>query len=116
MGLRDLEGCPLVLYRRYEKLILDAFQNRHITPDVFCLCDDARDALLWTQRGLATALFPQSMEGLCAGLRVQPLDGPELETQILLIWKKRRELPAAAQEFLDVCAPGKTDGGTDRVQ
>ncbi len=105
-ALPELAHTPLVLYRRYEKLILDAFHARELEPDVFCICDDARDALLWAKAGLATALFPQSMENLCDGLRIQPLREEELTTQILLIWKKGRVLPAAAQEFLK-----EADGG-----
>ncbi len=102
IGLPDLESSPLVLYRRYEKLIRDAFQSRGLVPDVFCICDDAREALLWARSGLATAVFPQSMESFCDGLRVQKLREEELVTQIVLIWKKGRGLPAAARDFLDM--------------
>ena len=102
VGLADLEQTPLVLYRRYEKLILDAFRSRDLDPDVFCICDDARDALLWARAGLATAIFPQSMETLCDGLRIQTLREKELVTNIALIWKRGRVLPAAAREFLDM--------------
>ncbi len=102
VGLADLEQTPLVLYRRYEKLILDAFRSRNLDPDVFCICDDARDALLWARAGLATAIFPQSMETLCDGLRIQTLREKELVTNIALIWKRGRVLPAAAREFLDM--------------
>ena len=82
---------------------MDAFHQQQLQPDVFCLCDDARDAMLWVEAGLATAIFPQSMSGLCSGLRIQTLDEPALETQSVLIWKKGRAPAQVVRDFLDVC-------------
>ena len=99
LHLPDLLDRPLILYRRYEKLILDAFHAQDLEPDVFCICDDARGAMLWAEAGLATAVFPRSMQSLCGGLRVQTLAEPALETQIVLIWKKGGRLSPVAQDF-----------------
>lgn len=41
LRLSDLLGRPLILYRRYEQLIMDAFRAGEMEPDVFCRCDDA---------------------------------------------------------------------------
>ncbi len=101
--LSDLLDCPLILYRRYEPLIMEAFHEQQLEPDVFCRCDDARGAVLWVQEGLATAIFPQSMRGLCQGLHIRTLEEPKLETQIVLIWKKGRKPSPTVQEFLDLC-------------
>lgn len=105
IDLSALKDCPLVLYRRYESLISDAFYSRNISPDIFCTCDDARDALLWAKEGLATAIFPQSMQDLCSGLCVRTLDEKELETEIVLIWRKDKKLPSIVRDFLDDCFP-----------
>ena len=101
--LEELVHRPLILYRRYEKLIMDAFHAQNLVPEVFCLCDDARGATLWVKEGLATAIFPQSMEPLCEGLTCQVLDEPDLVTKILLIWQKGRKPTAVVQDFMDVC-------------
>ena len=101
--LEDLTDCPLILYRRYEELIMSAFARRGLKTDVFCICDDARDAMLWVGAGLATAIFPRSMSSLCANLRIRPLAEKELETQTVLIWKKDGRLSPAAREFIDAC-------------
>lgn len=44
---------------------MDAFHSRGMEPDLFCVCDDPRGAMLWAKEGLATAIFPQSMSSLC---------------------------------------------------
>ena len=58
---------------------------------------------LWAKDGLATAIFPKSMQSLCTGLRIYEIDEPTLITQIVLIWKKEKKLSPIVQEFLDVC-------------
>lgn len=101
--LAALTDRPLIVYRRYEKLIRDAFFAKALEPDIFCVCDDARGAVLWAREGLATAIFPASMSSLCTSLRVQTIDEPSLETQILLIWRRGKHLPTAASDFISVC-------------
>ncbi len=82
---------------------MDAFHSRGMEPDLFCVCDDPRGAMLWAKEGLATAIFPQSMSSLCQGLRIQPLAESGLETQIAVIWKKGRKLSPLLQDFVDAC-------------
>ncbi len=105
IGLEALTERPLILYRRYEALVLDAFRAKGLEPELFCICDDPRDAVLWAEAGLATAVFPQSMERHCRGLTVQTLQEAALETQILLIWKKGRRPVPVVQDFLALCFP-----------
>ena len=78
--LEALLGRPLILYRRYEELVMAAFRRRDLAPDILCVCDDARTAIPWVEAGLAAAVFPRSMQGQCAGLSVRLLSEPELET------------------------------------
>ena len=82
---------------------MNAFARKGLKTDVFCICDDARDAMLWVGAGLATAVFPRSMSSLCAGLRIRSLAEKELETQTVLIWKRDGRLSPAAREFIDAC-------------
>ena len=101
--LSDLSHEPLILSRRYEELNLRAFSEKGLTPDVFCVCDDARDALLWVREGLATAVFPRSMESLCDSLRVRCVEETKLETEIVLIWEKEKRLSPVTRDFLRIC-------------
>ena len=102
-ALSELTGRPLIVYRRYEKLITDAFAAHALEADFFCVCDDARGAVLWAKAGLATAILPASMSSLCAGLDIREIDEKALETQILLIWRKGKKPLPAVQDFIAVC-------------
>ena len=103
LKLADLLHKPLILYRRYEELIMNTFHAQNMTPDIFCVCDDPRGAMLWAKENLATAIFPKSMASLCNGLSIQELDEPDLVTKILLIWAKGKKPVPLVQEFLEVC-------------
>ena len=102
-ALSELTGRPLIVYRRYEKLITDAFAAHALEADFFCVCDDARGAVLWAKAGLATAILPASMSSLCTGLDIRDIDEKALETQILLIWRKGKKPLPAVQDFIAVC-------------
>lgn len=103
LKLADLLHKPLILYRRYEELIMNTFHAQNMIPDIFCVCDDPRGAMLWAKENLATAIFPKSMASLCTGLSIQELDEPDLVTKILLIWAKGKKPVPLVQEFLEVC-------------
>ena len=108
LKLPDLLGRPLILYRRYEALLMDTFATRRMEPDIFCICDDTRGAILWVKEGLATAVFPESMRSLCDGLRIQTLAEEALEKYILLAWKKGKKPEPVVEEFLSLCFEKKT--------
>ena len=103
LKLADLLHKPLILYRRYEELIMNTFHAQNMIPDIFCVCDDPRGAMLWAKENLSTAIFPKSMASLCNGLSIQEVDEPDLVTKILLIWAKGKKPVPLVQEFLEVC-------------
>ena len=59
--------------------------------------------MLWVQEGLATAVFPRSMEDLCTDLPIRIIEEEKLKTRILLAWKKDRRPSAVMQDFINIC-------------
>ena len=45
--VEELSGRPLILYRRFEQLLMDTFAAHDVTPDIVCRNDDARTTILW---------------------------------------------------------------------
>lgn len=101
--LADLIDKPLIIYRRFEKIILQACQNNGFEPKIFCKNDDARTTLLWADSGMGIAIVPQSAIGLIGStkLKYKPIKESSLETQIVAIWMKNRYLSTAARHFLE---------------
>ncbi len=101
--LPELAGQPIVLYRRFDRLIREAFAHSGVEPQIICRSDDARTALRWAQAGLGIALVPESafrmaeMEQLTA----KELLCPELVTRMAVIWRKNRSLSVPAGKFVE---------------
>ena len=60
LPLSALTRAPLILYRRWQPLILGYFEEQALEPNIVCIADDARTALLWASEGLGIALAPES--------------------------------------------------------
>lgn len=62
--LSDLSGLPLILYRRWEPILLESFREAGLVPHVFCKNDDARTSVIWADAGLGISILPASAFGL----------------------------------------------------
>lgn len=101
--LSELANKPLIIYRRFEKLITEACEKAGFEPNILCKTDDARSTLLWADSGIGIAIVPKVALKLInsTNLRYKKIDGPSLETQIAAIWMKNRYLSTAARHFLE---------------
>lgn len=106
ISLELLGHAPVILYRRFEKILLSLCEQKGITPQVFCIADDARTTLMWAEAGLGVAVVPQS------AYRIMPhhnmvygeLSEEDLHTRIAAVCKKGCSLSWAAQQFLEIFA------------
>ena len=102
LHLRDLKDKPIIFYRRYESLVMAAFRDEGIEPNVFCKNDDARTSLLWARAGLGIAIVPKSSARMIPGaeLLTRSLAEKELYSRVSVIHRKHAPLSAAARSFL----------------
>ncbi len=87
VSLEVLAQYPMSLYRRYQQLISDVFEESGLSPNFFSICDDTRTSLLWTENGKAISLIPNSLIPHSKGVVLCPVDCIELETTILFLYK-----------------------------
>lgn len=101
--LTDLIDKPLIIYRRFEKIILDSCLKAGFEAKIVCKNDDARTTLLWTQSGIGVAIVPKTAINLVKNdnLKYVEINEPSLETSIAAIWMKDRYLSIAAKHFLE---------------
>ena len=86
IDLKDLDGKPIVIYRRYEKLIMDVLQLNKVKANIYCLNDDSRTTIAWAQAGLAIGIVPKSIiDNSNKEIEVYELDEEELKTQISVL-------------------------------
>ncbi|WP_454994639.1 LysR family transcriptional regulator [Bulleidia extructa] len=89
VALDQVSQYPLIVYRRYQKLIISAFDHRHLNCRIAYLCDDGRDAVELAKLGNGIAIVPASLKLIEKDLQVLPLEEKDLETEILLTWNTK---------------------------
>jgi DNA-binding transcriptional LysR family regulator len=103
INLVELMDKPLIIYRRFENLIIECCTNAGFQPKIICRTDDARTALLWADSGIGIAIIPKSALDLIRSsyLNYRVINEQTLETQIAAIWLKNRHLSSAAKHFIE---------------
>ena len=99
--MSQLAAKPLILYRRWESIIMQAFRERSLEPHCVCICDDARTAVDLAERCVGSAVVPQSAAGLVHPERadcVEISDCP-IETEIVLVHKPNAYFPDSVRRF-----------------
>ena len=106
ISLELLGHAPVILYRRFEKILLSLCEQKGITPQVFCIADDARTTLMWAEAGLGVAVVPQSAYRIMPHHNMEYGEQSEedLHTRIAAVCKKGCSLSWAAQQFLEIFA------------
>lgn len=101
--LDDLKNINLIIYRRFEKILLSEFQELGFEPNIFCINDDARTTILWARAGLGIGIVPQSAVNFefMNNIKFKVINKSTLRTQISAIWIKERYLSITAKRFLE---------------
>ena len=94
----ELDDVPVVIYRRFERLIRKAFDDAGCRLTVGCTTDDARTALMWAHNGYGTALVPQRISAFFTqdSPRIRTLKCKDLVTRQALVWQEGRYLSPSA--------------------
>lgn len=101
LSLTNLSDKPLILYRRWEKTLLDAFHQTKQEPVIFCRCDDARTAISLADSGLGIGIVPESALSLStnSGMKQYILSPNTLTSDICILRNPGSYLSTLAELF-----------------
>lgn len=88
LHLGDLGDMPLILYRRWEKIILEECGKEKYRPDVYCVADDARTCREWAEEGLGAAVAPVTVLEKSRDLTLGMLSEESLLSNLYLARRK----------------------------
>ncbi len=111
--LRELAEQPLILYRRWEKIIRSIFEKEDLMPKVVCVNDDARTSLQWAAAGFGTAIVPASILNWRSGLETRKLLDQELVSDLVLVRAKNRRLSEGAVRLYQIFQEEKIENETE---
>ena len=103
LSLAQFAASPLILYRRWEPLILNYFDEIAVQPRIACVTDDARTAILWAREGAGIALVPRSALYLTRNpqLVCREITAPRLSSSICLVRRQEKIVSLAAAAFYE---------------
>lgn len=103
LALEQLIHFPLIIYKRWEALIMDYYTKASLQPHILCKNDDARTSVLWARAGLGVALVPASAlrSDPAPGLIHKTITDSFLHSSICLIHKENKHIPHTARAFLE---------------
>lgn len=101
--MRLLSQQPLILYRRWENIIMDEFHERGLEPHCVCVCEDARTAVDLAERGVGAAVVPASAQGLVTqqSARCIEIEDCPIESEIMLLHKQNAYFPESVRAFAE---------------
>lgn len=102
VDLEELSAAPLVIYRRFEKILERLFAQAGLPEFVACANDDARTTCAWACKGLGVGLVPESFLELMnlEGATVKRVEEDSLVTRMAVVWPKGRDLSPLAERFV----------------
>ncbi len=103
LNLSELEGKPLIYYRRFEQLINDTFARENIRLNTMCINDDARTTLLWAKAGMGIGILPKSAVRFERNdeIKYYEILQDNLKTKISAIWLKDRYLSTVTLALIE---------------
>ncbi|QHI71578.1 LysR family transcriptional regulator [Aminipila terrae] len=103
VSLKDLSALPIILYRRWEKVIKSQFENARIPVYFKCVCDDARTLTALAGQGAGIGLVPASVTDMLTDSEIicKPIEDCFIESRIDLIYKENTYLPDCVTEFTE---------------
>lgn len=104
LSMAELSKMPLIVYRRWQKIIKAAFEAHGYSPNIYCINDDAGMTLLLAEKGLGVGLLHPSAIGkiISSDMSSYELSEKSLISEIALVCRKRELLPEPAQLFWDL--------------
>ena len=97
-----LKNVPLIVHRRYEQMIADAFRKIGCEPRILCKGDDTRSLIAWAAAGVGVAVIPRppASPAPYGPMHLRQIRDRSLETRTAVVWLKGAYQSAAAKNFI----------------
>lgn len=100
--LQDLAHKPLILYHRYENLLMESFRTEKIMPRIVCKSDRSSTTLRAAEIGLGIALLPESALTMARKkLEYKKILCSSLNSRPIAVWLSNRYLSKSDLAFLE---------------
>jgi len=94
INITELSSKPILLDRRYEKVLIEACLQAGFEPRILCKSNDPKTIMLWANTGIGVAIVPKSCLGLIQSinLKYKDINEPSLFAGTAIVWLKNKFL------------------------
>lgn len=104
-SIEELDRKNVILYRRYESLVLDTFAAHKIIPSIAGKCDRSYTAVCCAEGGLGIAVLPAGAIRMVSKQMVfKTITSEALYTRTIAVRQPDRHLSKSAQAFWEYFA------------
>ena len=102
ISLPELAELPLIVYRRWQKIIESVFEREGLSPKICCVNDDAEMTLSLALGGIGVGLLHKSAlpENYDKSIRILRLDEKALSSEIAIVYQNKKTLSEPSKTFL----------------
>ena len=102
LSIQQLKEVPLIIYRRWEPPLTELMREKGLTPQYFCICDDARTVVSLAKTAIGIGIVPDSSaRGLGEESCCVRIADPEFRSSIVAAVCMDAYLPSVVQLFLE---------------
>lgn len=109
ISLQELSLSPLIVYRRWQKIIESVFETSGLVPKICCVNDDAEMTLSLALGGIGVGLLHTSAlpEKCDESIRILKLHEKALSSEIALVCQSKKSLPEPSKLFWKLVSESK---------
>ena len=101
LSLEELSRRPLIVYRRWEKIVRKWFTDKGLPFSCVCLNDDAQTTVHLTELGMGTGIVPRRAVLGNERLHIFRIEGEGTDSDVDLVYPRLESLPAYARRFIE---------------
>ena len=100
--LKELDGKPLLLHRRYVSMFSSYCKREGYMPDIICKNNDAMALISWAKAGNGIAVIPYTSALLSNDptLIMKTINEPMINSRVFVAWNKDSIFPPEIRAFI----------------
>lgn len=100
-GIEGLSDQPLILYRRWEPVFRQAFENKHLQFRPACIADNAWTCVQMARTGMGIAIVPETFAIDNPDLHIYRIQDEQMKSQLMLARRDDHFMSHVTKRFFE---------------
>ena len=100
-GIEGLSNQPLILYRRWEPVFRQAFEEKQLRFRPACIADNAWTCIQMARAGMGIAIVPETFAIDHPELKIYPIEDELMKSQLMLVRRDDHFMSHVTKRFFE---------------